>query len=203
MRESLSVTHINRINGPLRNKTMSTVTTASTAFLRRWRCWLCFFFFFSLVRGVKNEQSEGRQEKPGRQTQRVYWLVPSSSVDCDKFDCGNPLKADALPHQPLLPHHLSLPSFVLQGALCSRSVRSAIICLQHANRLLGVYVCASCPGCRNSGPRILLIFKSLLGRNLCSHFSKIRFWHFSLLLLSARGLPDRPLLRGIGGPNSL
>lgn len=83
------------------------------------RCWLCFFFFFWW--GVETDRGgRGKQRWKGRggQTERVYWLVSSSSVDCDKFNCGNPLKADAPPDQP--PHHLSLSvSFLCPSAVLS------------------------------------------------------------------------------------
>lgn len=59
------------------------------------------------ARGGRGEQ---RWKGRGRQTERFYWLVSSSSVDCDKFNHGNPLKADAA---PIFSPSLSL-SFVLQ-----------------------------------------------------------------------------------------
>lgn len=123
MIESLSITLLNRINGPLHKKTMSTQTrwalllsstTGSPAFLCRWRCWLCFLFGGG---GGGNERLEGGKEEPGRQTKRVYWLVLSSSVDCDKFNCGNPLKADASPHQP--PPPIISPSLPLSFTVLS------------------------------------------------------------------------------------
>lgn len=66
--------------------------------------------------------SKGKEE---RETGRVYWLVSSSSVDCDKFNRGNPLKERYICRPA--PHHLSLsvclfcPSAVLSLAdLCGQ-----------------------------------------------------------------------------------
>lgn len=83
-------------------------------FLDGWRCWLWFFLF---VGGWKMKDGEvERKSETDRQTEWVYWLVPSSSVDCDKFICGNPLKADASPDQP---PSSSLPLLFCPSALLS------------------------------------------------------------------------------------
>lgn len=82
--------------------------------------------FFSMGEVENDRQAGGRGAKQrrtgrGRQTERVYWLVSSSSVDCDKFNRGNPHKGGCI-SWPAPPHHLSLsvsflcPSDVLSAA---------------------------------------------------------------------------------------
>lgn len=116
--------HKDSVNSaPVGSSLLPSSTAGSLEFLGGWRCWL-----FRWV--VENDSPGGWGSKDGkeegdRQTERVYWLVSSSSVDCDKFNHGNPLKADASPDQ--LPHHLSVsvsflcPSVVLSPAdLCGQ-----------------------------------------------------------------------------------
>ena len=106
-------------------------------FLGGWRHWLCFFFFFFGGGVGHDRQGEGRARGwrgRGRQAERVYWLVSLYSVDCDKFNCGSPLKADASPEPPP-PSPLPLRLFPLSfsHALWGRSVWLDIRCLLRAN----------------------------------------------------------------------
>lgn len=117
--------------------------------LTGWRCW-CFppspFFSVGGEGGLENERRGGAKEARERHSEQAYWLVPSSSVDCDKFNCANPLKADASPDYPP-PHPPTLaltltnsPSPLSFSAVCSRSVRSDITCLLPTERF---EVCAA------------------------------------------------------------
>ena len=133
-----------RQGGPLPAKTMSvspwpssTTTCSSLDFLGVWRNCLCFFFFFFGGGVGHDRQGEGRARgwrERGRQAERVYWLVSLYSVDCDKFNCGSPLKADASPEPPP-PPPLPLRLFPLSfsHALWGRSVWLDIRCLLRAN----------------------------------------------------------------------
>lgn len=72
------------------------------------------------------------------ETERFYWLVSSSSVDGDEFNCGTLRKADATPDQPpssCLPLCLFPLSF--SCAPGSRSMWSDIKCLLRANGYMG------------------------------------------------------------------
>lgn len=92
-----------------------------------WRCQWCYF-----GGGGKWKTGEVEKEERDRQTKWLYWLVPPSSVDWDKFKMvEEPTEADASPDQPPSPPlSASLiiipPSLPLSfsGALCSRSGRS-------------------------------------------------------------------------------
>lgn len=100
----------------------------------RWMKMLIMGFFFFFLVGGGTWQTGGGEREDG---EGFYWLVSLYSVDCDKFNCGSPLKADASPdtHPPPPQSPLPLRLFPLSfsRALWGRSVWLDIRCLLRAN----------------------------------------------------------------------